>query len=603
MAGPFLFRHNPHAASVAARLVLALVVSSCVPAQGGRPQPEAPEPPEPPIAEGALSPAAEAAAAGLLRDARRFLDQEEYTRAQEASRRVVEEFPAAPGSSEALLILAEATLRLGDPAGAAEAADHYVRLLPAGDERTDQALLLLGTARVREGRFVDGVRTLLRIAGTDPGIRTEALERIRQVTPRMDASTLEGLAEEIPDAPLSAPVLAELGAARSLRGDDEGARRLAERALAAGAEGPDRELAEATLTGRVDEVLGRSPPLGAILPSSGSPTMRRFAAFVEEGIRVALAESGRASRRPVRLEILDDEGKASVETSLVEALERGGAIGVVGPLLDVALEAAARARTAPTPIVSPTARYVPEGLEAVYSLLGPDPGAARSVARHALEQGLRRVVSVYPSTYEARFEARAFGQEFTESGGALLAEIQYDSGSTHFADPLDQAAKLQPDALFLPLPPADVRVLAPQVTFFGLDSLQIRVLGTAGWTAEDVRRNVDPRHTNGVVATTAQLPGRPSEAYRRFVAEYEALHRKTLRSGVPALGYDAASLILEAFRSGARTPGDVRAALESIRDFPGASGTLSVLDGRIVRRHYVVRFEDRELMSIAEYSP
>ncbi|MEX0979598.1 MAG: hypothetical protein WDZ89_00795, partial [Gemmatimonadota bacterium] len=79
--------------------------------------------------------------------------------------------------------------------------------------------------------------------------------------------------------------------------------------------------------------------------------------------------------------------------------------------------------------------------------------------------------------------------------------------------------------------------------------------------------------------------------------------QKSLVSRVPALGYDAAGLLLEAFRrSGARTPGELREALENVRDFPGATGTLSIIDGSIVREHTLVRLENRRMIPL-EWNP
>ena len=157
---------------------------------------------------------------------------------------------------------------------------------------------------------------------------------------------------------------------------------------------------------------------------------------------------------------------------------------------------------------------------------------------------------------------------------------------------------LRPDALVLPLPARDVELMAPQVTFYGLDSLEIRVLGTAGWTEEDMLSRVDTRHTNGVVAASPQPPDGESESYRRFVDAYEAYHQRTLPSTVPALGYDAAALLLEGIRMGATTPSQLLANLENISGFPGATGIFSIEDGRVVREHFIICLQDRRVQTM-----
>jgi branched-chain amino acid transport system substrate-binding protein len=74
-----------------------------------------------------------------------------------------------------------------------------------------------------------------------------------------------------------------------------------------------------------------------------------------------------------------------------------------------------------------------------------------------------------------------------------------------------------------------------------------------------------------------------------FVRDYETRYRRTLDNPYPALGYDAASLALEAIRSAGGRREDVATALERIRDFRGATGLLSIEDGRVTRRPFLVR--------------
>ena len=69
-------------------------------------------------------------------------------------------------------------------------------------------------------------------------------------------------------------------------------------------------------------------------------------------------------------------------------------------------------------------------------------------------------------------------------------------------------------------------------------------------------------------------------------------------SAVPAIGYDAALLLLEALRRGSPTPGPIVEALEGLEDVEGATGVFSVVNGRVLRRTQVVRVEERTLTPI-----
>lgn len=151
--------------------------------------------------------------------------------------------------------------------------------------------------------------------------------------------------------------------------------------------------------------------------------------------------------------------------------------------------------------------------------------------------------------------------------------------------------------MFLPLKPGDIQLFAPQVTFYGLDTLGIQILGTSGWTDPSVVEGVDSRHTDGVVASTARLTQDETEAFRKFREAYETGFQKTLRSEVPAFGYDAAVLVFEALMTERpRNPEEMVAALEGIHDLPGATGVFNVEGGRITREPLLVRIQDHELI-------
>lgn len=535
----------------------------------------------------------------MIAEARAAAEAGRADEAMAAAERIVREFPSAPGSSEALILLAEAALEIGAYDEAAAAGARHAALFPDGDPRADRGRLLIGVAFLGAGRAREGVASLLRLSYASPDLLEQALRHIDRAVVALGTEELRELASTEAPGVLLAPLITEIAVAHHLDGEGEAARSQALRSLDIGATGEARRVAEAVRTGNLEAALD-GVVIGAILPRTGSPSVRTFASLVEEGMRVAVARAQRETRRPIRLRIEDDPGGAFGQESVVSSLEQSGVVAVVGPLLDDALGAAARARRGPLPMISPAARTVPEALAGVYSLQGLDPGAARAIAAYAVRAGLRRVSAIFPRSPEGSFEVEVFQRAYSDAGGVLEGRISYDPGITHFQDQLLEAASYEPQAVFLPLPPRDVEILAPQFTFFGLDSLGIAILGTAGWTVDEVVRGVDPRHTDGVIAVSAEAPATPSEAHMRFVSEYETLLRRSLRSSVPALGYDAVGLIVAAWRGGARSPEEVRRALDRIHGYQGATGVLSVREGHIVREHQLVRIEGRTLESVPD---
>ena len=540
---------------------------------------------------------AEVAAVRLFESARAAQTAGDLDAARVAATEVVERYPGAPVSGRALRLLADVAFAQQSWREADLLAQRWIELLPDRDARIPPVRLLQSEARLRDD---DPAGALDRLAALPVPIAAElaagALALVRRAAGALDDAELDARHTALPAGhPFAAPLLAARARGLFNAGDQEGARQAADGALAAGAEDADAAVSRAVLEARVDEALGLIGPitiLGVLLPKSGPPALARFAAEIEEGIRAAAQAAPWAGRLQVVVE--DDRGTAAGAAAGMRALEQTGALAVIGPLDQPELAAAALARTRPVPILSPTAPAAPAGEANVYTLGGLDLEGPRALARWAGASGLRRVVLIYPRGEEPELEAAAFEAALREAGGIVLGRFVYARGTTYFANQMRGAAVLRPDAIVLPLPPEDVETVAPQITFFGLDTMDIRILGTSGWTRAEVLSSVSPRHTDGVVAVTADPLDAADEAGMRALVEaYEALYRRTLRSTVPAVGYDAAALLLEALRTGSRSPGAVTAALEAMGEFAGATGRLSVRDGQVTRRHRVVCVQGR----------
>lgn len=582
-------------------LLLLLAALSCTPTGGPEPAP-APvtPPPEPSLVAGELTPAETAAGRGFLESALTAAEAGDWAEAARSAREVVENFPALPGSPAALPILARAAAETGDLDTARDAAEQVLALFGDDAELVGESLLILGRSDLATGDSLTAVRRLATIpADASPETIEAAVDLVRDVVPSFSAEDLSGILGDVAaPAPVLPPIQVEYGMALYFQGGTEEARRMGTAALESGASGREEELARALASGRVEDALGEARTVGAILPSSGPPTLSRFGTLLEEGIRIALEEQRTSDRRPVQLSLYDDGGSVASLETLIPTIETDGVSAIIGPLLDDAVVAAASLRRRPMPILSPTARDLPAGVQGVYSLMGPDPSGPQALAEWAAGSGLSRVVILHPTEPASSYEAEVFREAFTASGGQVLEQLRFPVGTTFFEEFLRQVEALSPDALVLPLQPQVIELVAPQVTFYGLDTLGIQVLGTDGWTSETLLQDVDPRHTNGVVATTTLPGGLPSPAARRFREQYEEIHRQTLRSEVPALGYDAARIILEGIRAGASTGDDLLNFIAALDGFEGATGRLSVADGRLVRSHYLVRLENRTMIPV-----
>lgn len=328
--------------------------------------------------------------------------------------------------------------------------------------------------------------------------------------------------------------------------------------------------------------------VGAVLPVSGSPSNRQYARLFIEGLEVG-AMLARQDGVNVEVLIEDNLGTASGSARGVDALLAQGALAIIGPLASDNVRAAVRAAPRDLAFFSPTAEQLPYGRSGVYSLAAGDPEAGRTLAETLWELGYTDAVVLHPRTSQESVEMDAFERAFVSLGGIVLRRIRYVPGTTTFEDYLTQAGALAPAVLVVAAPPTDVELLAPQIAFFGLDEMELQIAGTAGWTAPLVVEGVAQRHTDSVIAVSASPPGVVRQPPPDFVTAYETLFRRSLNSMVPVAGFDLLSMVLNAYRDGARASREVMAALERTGPHEGVTGTYSFTGGRLTRRFHPVR--------------
>ena len=585
-------------------LVLLTASVACSSAPRASDQGAGPPPPPPVVLQpGPVTNREERQAADLLRQARSAVEDGDLEVARETAARVVEDLPATRSSGEAAWLLADVLDRLGRSLEAEALAESYADALGPGDERLTD-VRVFQSARLQEaGDLEAALDRLLRLPPELPDdVRASVLERVRGHASQLPGEALARVLQATPlGQPLAAPVMVAYARTLLLSGDQEQAARFARAALAAGAVGEEEIAATALAQGRLPAGEIVSVRLGAVLPLGGSPALRRFGEGVAEGIEAAISAEP-DSPFQVELVVRDDRGESSNAARLVRDLENQGAVAVLGPLQDASLTDAAAARRGALPLLSPTALELPGSATAVYSLGATDPAGPRSLARYAMRSGLRQVVILHAAGVESETQASHFSDSFTEVDGSVLRRIGYPQRTASFRTQLEMVRNLRPQALVLPVPVEDIPILAPQLTFYGLDTLGIRVLGTSAWTEEEVLRSVSRRHTDGIIVATSSRPGADPPGHARFVAAYEQHFQRSVSDAIPALGWDVVSLVLLALRSGARTPAEVGRALADVRGFPGATGVLSIDGGRIVREHHLVCIQDQRLLPLSEGS-
>ena len=123
---------------------------------------------------------------------------------------------------------------------------------------------------------------------------------------------------------------------------------------------------------------------------------------------------------------------------------------------------------------------------------------------------------------------------------------------------------------------SDAKTIAPQLRFHRLET---QILGNDLWYEPEAIRQL-PRGEQAYVENTI-FASRYYDAApdtRTFTDQFRLSYGRD--PGVAAFGYDAAHLLVNAWKEGNQSPGALRDWLEDVRDYPGASGRISFVDGR-----------------------
>ncbi|MXX34157.1 MAG: amino acid ABC transporter substrate-binding protein [Gemmatimonadetes bacterium] len=423
------------------------------------------------------------------------------------------------------------------------------------------------------------------------------LQRLEAALARLALGELEALEESVNRLggdPRLGLLYAELAYVHVLSGEPEEARRYASLARSTGVSGRAEEVAAAVLDAAMAELMPQDPVIGAVLPLSGSPSNREYTRLFLEGVEVAAEMARRAGWR-VEFVVEDNRGTPSGSQRAVSALVSRGAAVILGPLTAGNMDSAVRAAPGTAAFLSPTARRLPFGRRGVYSMGAGDPGAGRTLAEAVRQAGYEDAVVVHPGSPGEALEAFAFQDAFGDLGGAVTRRVQYEPGTTTFDIELKEVEAVVPQVLVVAAPAADVELLAPQIAFFGLDTLDIQVAGTAAWTTPAVLEAVARRHTDSVIAVSATDPQAIFDPATAFVRAYEQHFRRTLVSPVPAVGFDLFRMALAAYGNGVRTSRGAVASLQRLGRFRGATGTYSHVDDRIEREFFPVRIVEGRL--------
>jgi len=302
-----------------------------------------------------------------------------------------------------------------------------------------------------------------------------------------------------------------------------------------------------------------------------------------------------------QLMVKDDRGSEDGARAAVSEAIAGGAEIILGPLFSRATAAAApEARKAGVPIISFSNDRTVAG-NGVYLLSFLHDQEVSRIVDFAARQGRTRLVALLPKD--------ALGDQLDQSvraavarSGSTLVDIERYAPNTNAvlapARKIHDAIKAAPaeapvDALFLPGGEDVLPIVAPFIPYLGIDTQQVRLLGTGGWDSPIVNR--EKAFAGGWFA--APDPRGWRTFAERFAKSYGAPPPR-----VASLAYDAVG-VAAAFAGAARGGRYGTANLTRASGFNGIDGRFRFSASGLVERDLAVLEVRREGNAVIDVAP
>lgn len=183
------------------------------------------------------------------------------------------------------------------------------------------------------------------------------------------------------------------------------------------------------------------------------------------------------------------------------------------------------------------------------------------------------VVLIDNSSDYAKGLAEFFKAAFTKGGGEILAEEGYLQKDQDFKTILTKVKALNPEFIYIPGYYEEVGKIVKQARELGMN---MPMVGGDGWDSSKLAEIAGGAALNNTYFTNHYSPEDSSPESKAYVAAYQKEYN-VLPDGQSVLGYDALMLVVDAIkRSNSTDPEKIREAIENTKDFPGASGTLTI---------------------------
>lgn len=278
-----------------------------------------------------------------------------------------------------------------------------------------------------------------------------------------------------------------------------------------------------------------------LLPLAGFDQTAAVAKAMKQAGELALFERDNPS---VQLVVKDDRGTPEgAKAAAGEAIKEGAEV-ILGPLTAPAVGGAAPvAQAAGVPVIafSNNASLAGNG---VYLMSFVAETEVERIVSYAAAKGRTRFAALIPGDAYGRIVEPVFRSAVARAGGTIVALETYAVQANQMLEPAKRIVEAikqgeasgQPvDALFLPGGADTLPNIGPLITYSGIDTTKVKLIGTGSWDFPNVGR--DPALAGG------WFPGPDPKSWQDFSGRFA----KTFGSAPPriaTLAYDAVSMVV-----------------------------------------------------------
>ena len=332
--------------------------------------------------------------------------------------------------------------------------------------------------------------------------------------------------------------------------------------------------------------------VGAFLSLSGSDST--FGTDTRDGIELAVEEinaAGGVKGKKVKVLYEDDKSTTQEASQKVRQLiDRDKVLAILGEVASSrSLAGGLIANNSKVPMVTPssTAVEVTQGREWVFRTCFTDEQQGQVAARFVKNDMKKTKVGVFyaaQDTYSSGL-ARSFRDEFKKLGGEIVVDKGYQKGETNYTTYLNELKATNPEVVFVPNYYNEMVQIARQAKQVGMAGSMF--VGGDGWDSANLIEGAGAE-LEGAYFTNHYAPDVPSPNSKKFLAAFQAKFKHE-PSSLSAQGYDATKLLFDAVgRATEVTHEGVRKALAETKDFPGATGMMTMDKNRNANKPIVV---------------